>query len=639
MKRKINNIFIFTFAFMLLFSLTTVFAGYQNINSIDYNVQINADGSIDVKESLNIYIEGFNTYYKVLDTDKEYTNVRVSEVRNGEKIEFENCGEWVYHAPKDMYYGDTNADGKFEIGWGVGLDNSSDTRTYEIEYRIPQMISKAKDFAELYWCFLDSSNTTGIKEITGSIFLPSNVTSKDEIKVWGHADDLNGEIYVVSENEVDFEMKNVNGGVRAEVRLLFPSNLLSDEVSLNNSNDILQEVIKEETEWADEANRRREQARVEEEERAKKEKIIVSVSYIVATLIVGTLLGINIKIGKRMLRKDETINLQPKYDYYREIPRDDTTPLEANAIINKRIMGLSTSEMGNVFSATILNLKLKGFVDFQINENAKQDEKVQIVLLSDEKNETHLQTDESIVYSFLKKIEKRYSRVDNKTIKKYIERYQSESMEFVEKLSSVSKDVLVKKGIVDKDKRNDCISMQVMKVVYSFILIFAIMMRVSAVDGINNWVINILGGLVLIITLVGLIYTIYISKKTTAFTQKGLEENLKWNGLKKYMEDYSLLKEREVPEIALWEKFLVYATSFGIAKKVLKQIKAIHPEYWDAASSMYSTIYMNDMFAKTNFASTFNAAYSTTTSSGSGAGGGFSGGGGGGSSGGSYGGR
>ena len=94
-----------------------------------------------------------------------------------------------------------------------------------------------------------------------------------------------------------------------------------------------------------------------------------------------------------------------------------------------------------------------------------------------------------------------------------------------------------------------------------------------------------------------------------------------------------------MPEIVLWEKYLVYATSFGIAKKVLKQIKAIHPEYWDTTNSMYPTIYMNDMFTKTNFASTFNTAYSTTTSSGSGSGGGFSGGGGGGSSGGSYGGR
>ena len=639
MKSKINSIFIFTFVFMLLFSLTTVFAGYQNINSIDYNVQINDDGSINVKERLNVYIEGFNTYYKALDSDKEYTNVKVSEIRDGEKVEFEDYGEWVYHAPKDMYYGDINSDGKFEIGWGVSLENSSDTRTYEIEYKIPQMISKAKDFAELYWCFLDASNTVGIKNITGSIFLPGNAASKDEIKVWGHAEDLNGEIYAVSENEVDFEMNDVNGGIRAEVRVLFPSNLLSDDVLLNNPNNILEDVIKEETDWANEANIRRKQAIAEAEKSAKRRKIISSIFNKVIILTIVTVFYFNIKKGKKMLKKEEDMNLEQKYDYYREIPRDDATPLEANTIINERVMGLSTYEIGNIFSATILNLKLKGYVDFQINENSRINEKVQIVLIQNENNETGLQADENIVYSFLKKIEDKYSKINNKTIRKYIENHESESMEFVNKLSSISKEVLVEKGIVDKDKRHDCISMQVMTAVYSVILMFAIPVCIFRAVEINNLFTNVLGGLVFIVALIGLIYTIYVSKKATPFTQKGLEENLKWKGLKKYMEDYSLLKEREVPEIVLWEKYLVYATSFGIAKKVLKQIKAIHPEYWDTTSSMYPIIYMNDVFTRTNFASTFNTAYSTTTSSGSGSGGGFSGGGGGGSSGGSYGGR
>ncbi len=638
MKSKINSIFIFTFVFMLLFSLTTVFAGYQNINSIDYNVQINDDGSINVKERLNVYIEGFNTYYKALDSDKEYTNVKVSEIRDGEKVEFEDYGEWVYHAPKDMYYGDINSDGKFEIGWGVGLENSSDTRTYEIEYKIPQMIYKAKDFAELYWCFLDASNTVGIKNITGSIFLPGNATSKDEIKVWGHAEDLNGEIYAVSENEVDFEMNDVNGGIRAEVRVLFPSNLLSDDVLLNNPNNILEDVIKEETDWANEANIRRKQAIAEAEKSAKRREIISSIFNKVIILTIVTVFYFNIKKGKKMLKKEDDMNLEQKYDYYREIPRDDATPLEANAIINERVMGLSTYEIGNIFSATILNLKLKGYVDFQINENSRINEKVQIVLIQNENNETGLQADENIVYSFLKKIEDKYSKINNKTIRKYIENHESESMGFVNKLSSISKKVLVEKGIVDKDKRHDCIIMQVMTVVHSVILMFATIVCVGAVK-INDLFTNILGGLIFIVALIGLIYIIYVSKKTTPFTQKGLEENLKWKGLKKYMEDYSLLKEREVPEIVLWEKYLVYATSFGIAKKVLKQIKAIHPEYWDTTSSMYPIIYMNDVFTRTNFASTFNTAYSTTTSSGSGSGGGFSGGGGGGSSGGSYGGR
>ena len=62
---------------------------------------------------------------------------------------------------------------------------------------------------------------------------------------------------------------------------------------------------------------------------------------------------------------------------------------------------------------------------------------------------------------------------------------------------------------------------------------------------------------------------------------RGQEEVQMWKGLKKYMEDYSMLDERMVPDIVLWEKYLVYATAFGIADKVLKQLKVVYPEFSD----------------------------------------------------------
>jgi uncharacterized membrane protein len=52
-------------------------------------------------------------------------------------------------------------------------------------------------------------------------------------------------------------------------------------------------------------------------------------------------------------------------------------------------------------------------------------------------------------------------------------------------------------------------------------------------------------------------------------------------GLKRYMEDFSLIKEKEVPELILWEKYLVYATAFGISEKVLKQLKVVYPQMLD----------------------------------------------------------
>lgn len=106
------------------------------------------------------------------------------------------------------------------------------------------------------------------------------------------------------------------------------------------------------------------------------------------------------------------------------------------------------------------------------------------------------------------------------------------------------------------------------------------------------------------------------------------------------MEEFSLLDKREVPELVIWEEFLVYATVFGIADKVLKQLKVVYPDFntlVDMDTYTYMYLMMNTNFSS-NFSnamdSAFNSAYSSnyssTYSSGSGFGGGFSGGGGGG---------
>ena len=86
-----------------------------------------------------------------------------------------------------------------------------------------------------------------------------------------------------------------------------------------------------------------------------------------------------------------------------------------------------------------------------------------------------------------------------------------------------------------------------------------------------------------------------ISKKTRSLTQKGANEQEQWKALKKYMEDFSLLNEREVPELVLWEKYLVYATAFGIADKVLEQLKVKYPEFRDESfmiNNGYTYMYM-----------------------------------------------
>lgn len=98
------------------------------------------------------------------------------------------------------------------------------------------------------------------------------------------------------------------------------------------------------------------------------------------------------------------------------------------------------------------------------------------------------------------------------------------------------------------------------------------------------------------------------------------------------------MKEKEVPELVLWEKYLVYATVFGISEKVLKQLKMVYPmlsdeDYLNSHGYTYMYLMYSGNFHG-SFLSTLNtsvgSSYSNMTnySSGSGGGGGFSSGGG-----------
>lgn len=56
--------------------------------------------------------------------------------------------------------------------------------------------------------------------------------------------------------------------------------------------------------------------------------------------------------------------------------------------------------------------------------------------------------------------------------------------------------------------------------------------------------------------------------EVTHFSQRVIDEIEKGKALKRYLEDYSLIDEKQFEQIKIWEGFLVYATLFDTAPKV-----------------------------------------------------------------------
>ncbi len=81
----------------------------------------------------------------------------------------------------------------------------------------------------------------------------------------------------------------------------------------------------------------------------------------------------------------------------------------------------------------------------------------------------------------------------------------------------------------------------------------------------------------------------YHNSKYTAEEQRQAQILL---GLRKYLSDFTLMKEKETLEAHLWKEYLVYGALYGIADKVAKQLKDINPQLLEQELGYdYPTIY------------------------------------------------
>ncbi|AOZ72148.1 hypothetical protein BK816_01585 [Boudabousia tangfeifanii] len=95
---------------------------------------------------------------------------------------------------------------------------------------------------------------------------------------------------------------------------------------------------------------------------------------------------------------------------------------------------------------------------------------------------------------------------------------------------------------------------------------------------------------------------------------------------KRFLEDFTIIDEREIREVSLWKTYLVYATAFGCAERVLEQLRPVIPDKLAEVRVAESTIGAASGWSDTLYLSEFSRSDSSSSGSSSG---GFSGGGGG----------
>ena len=102
-------------------------------------------------------------------------------------------------------------------------------------------------------------------------------------------------------------------------------------------------------------------------------------------------------------------------------------------------------------------------------------------------------------------------------------------------------------------------------------------------------------------------YNNIIGKKLGDLNAKGQNELGEVYGLRKFLDEFSLISERDIAEGVIWENLMVYATLFGVAKKVLSELKKVYPDRVVEIENYANTYYVSDVYFRTLYYSSLNA--------------------------------
>lgn len=613
MPKKIKRIsLIIALSLGILFISNISNAGDLKLNELNYQVQLNADGSADVVENWNIKIKDTNTLFKTFKVDtskyKAITEVEVSLINGNARRAFTQIKEEQYHVDENCYYALKNKKGDFEIAWGVNENNA--IRNYEIKYKIEGAVKNYQDCSEFYWQFIGKDSAIPAKVVKGTITLPNSVVNQEDLKVWAHGP-LNGNIKIESADMVAFEVENLRSGTMLEARIVTPTSVFSTNTNTKTQNK-LDSILQQEQKWADEANLQREQE-VANEGRLK----IIRLVFQVVGIVLGIFLIFKIIKYHKELKKVPIPKPEQEMQYYREIPKESYTPAQAAFLYYFKAGGIQNN-IPNIVSATMLDLCMKNYLSFEIIADKKDSIRI---TLKPNKNKQLLQEDERIVYTILEGVaEEASNSFTMKDFEKYVKKNARTLLSKFSTIASVTEEIETQNGTYDKKAIEQSTKWSGKCIFYIFLTVLGIFMMQFAI----------------IPAAIASVSCFTLAGRFNRLTQKGANLKEEWTALKRYMEDFSMINDKEVPELILWEKYLVFATAFGIADKVLKQLKVVYPQITDANymnGHGYAFLYLMYSGMNTSFINSLNNSVSSTYnsinySSGSGGGGGFSGGGG-----------
>lgn len=633
--KKYTKFLLLTLLLMPFINLKAVSSDKVNykVNKYYINSEIEIAGGLQVKQLIEV--EGtFNGYYQNFSTKntnvKQFTglesDLKGSSIYNPTSIEKIKIGklknidnlnlvslteekldgnvEWFeeseapQNGDKGVYSLVTDSNGNYNIK--MYNETIKGKTVFYLEYVITNVLVEHNDSAEFYYNFLSKEYSDPIKDV--KIFVALPYPSEKVFKLWAHGQRDASILMDEDKRAVVAELTNYQVGSGIDIRLLFDRELF--QININESKksklDAIPIIEKIETERANVANKYR-----------KMDMIVHYGMYGLHGIYIVFLLGLTAFI---YFKYDKEYKSSFKGEYYREFIED--YPVEEIEYLLKRNI------TSNSFSASILNLIYKKNIKVEKIEAKKEDYKLI------KNKEDNLSNNESKIMNLLFNEIGNGEEVKLSDVKKESNKVSSDGKNPIYDIFNEWKNSVTTEAV----KQNFYLDYQKIKVVFTLLGLLGI-----GLFFLSKWIFLMpIAYVSLILSILFIIYVLTFKKRTI----KGNDDYNKWMGFKKFLNDFGRFDEKELPEIILWEKYLVYASAFGIADKVSNtmkiKFKEINPN--QDFNSTFSDYYMMSSMSN-NLTKTINSSItksyqsvqnykSNNMSSGSGLGGGFSSGGG-----------
>lgn len=590
-KRKITSFFLLLLLSLSLLTspLTVIAAGKESINSIDVTVDLMKDGSANIKQVWHTELySGTELYIPQMGLENiEIKNFEVSDVAYGQ---YKNIGDWDVDASFDEKAGKcglNQVSNGIELCWGKTQFGDN---TYTVTYTMTNFVKEYTDGSfGFYSRFVNQGIDPLPQKVSVTIQQAGAKFSKENAGIWGYG--LNGEIGFTPDGKVLVDSSEpFSSKSHATIVMRLDQSLIGQAAPSNKSFDKIQNIALQGSDYNyDEAF-----GNSYEEESSIWENIMM---FLIAAIPILTLLGV---FGSSHAKKSGSKNIAPPIDrrdlaYYRDIPYDGALPPAFYILDNYGEL----ANKSDVINAYFLRWIKSGVVTVE-----SRDKKTFLGLGA--------KTATSLVF-----------HPDNNDMSPL-----EKSLYDIMIQAAGSDGILQENELRTWSNTNyDTLSTWFESVSHS---------------GANYYQNNNL------VTSTEEPYAFNLLHKTvTKVNDAGLQANTNLLGFKKYLQDYTLVKDRDADEVKLWDEYLVFASLFGIADQVAKQFKEINPKFFEKPEyqqgggnyDFFTTYLFLNALSNASYQGMSSGRYSSSGTR-SGGGGGFTsfGGGGGGFSGGGFGG-